>query len=734
MKKRLLSLMLAVVMVALAIPTLALPLFATVEKDGAKVKETFNLTTDYTLDVGSISSKDTTIKKLYKWYFADGTPVVGESTGAQVMDDNCYATYNPDLIAEGVFAATDSYETILEKYAAYLKDLGDVVFNGNWKFATVTTGGEFIPIEERLLAVTQSIYSVRLNSAGNYIVEDIWYEENQRLVSKDVGDAFIDASIAKSLECVQVGEDGKIFLSEIKGDVLGASFIASSNNYGSSVWHDGGYFWADRMGAFHLNGSANARTAHASAPAYVYTIPAKVDGSIKLSFADIFWSSASASNSTATQFCITKNGEAVWPADAVLGDGSTYFAISGPKAKASIAAGELTRINTALAELSLTAKTGDQIAIVFGHGGNAFVQASPAIEFEEKVAVTFQDKNGEELVSYAVAAGTATPKAPYNPGEAGFLINGVAGELPATVTEDIVVKYAGDYVVTAATVDKVSISVSSDFALNLFVTPDAYATRVGIATAENDYYGVAQEDGTYKISVPGFAAKEMGNTQKLWLFQEYDDGATVDNKGAYELIPNDILAAYADSDATAAEKAVAAAALDYTAAAKAYFAGEALAADVKTRLAAQDAAIAALSSDVELADGEDLCVNGMTLVLKDQVTFKVRVGSSIYAPIEDDALEYVVVVEGNGTENEYTGFVYTEGDEEYSITMTLGAVAAADFDTTYKITVKDADGFAVAEVFEYSVHDYIARTFDANAKEADLLRAIYALGVAANNA
>ena len=66
------------------------------------------------------------------------------------------------------------------------------------------------------------------------------------------------------------------------------------------------------------------------------------------------------------------------------------------------------------------------------------------------------------------------------------------------------------------------------------------------------------------------------------------------------------------------------------------------------------------------------------------------------------------------------------------MTMTLGKVMPTDFDEEYKITVKDAASFAVSETFSYSVNDYIARTFDAAAPEADLLRAIYALGVAAN--
>ena len=245
---------------------------------------------------------------------------------------------------------------------------------------------------------------------------------------------------------------------------------------------------------------------------------------------------------------------------------------------------------------------------------------------------------------------------------------------------------------------------------------------------------MAQEDGSYKVTIPGVNAKEMDVARNLWLSQEFVDGSLHDAKAPYTVVPTDILAGYATSDASAAEKAIAAAALDYAAAAKAYFAGETLDADVKARLAAQDAAIAALESDVARADGGDYVVDAVTLVLKDQVAFKIRAISSLYLELEESVLDYTVSVEGNGTSDEYSGFVYTDGDEGYSVTMTLGGIAPADFDATYTITVKDDSFFAVTEAFEYSVNDYIARTFDANAKEADLLRAIYALGAAANNA
>lgn len=733
MKKRLLSLVLAVVMLLLALPTMALPLFAAVEKNGTSVKETYRMETDFSVDC-TTNSKDTSVAKLYKWYFPDGTPVKGESTAAQDLSDDCYATYHPDLVGT-VFNESDSYEVILEKYAAYLKSKANVVIAGNWELGTMLKDGTYLKTEKRLLAVTQSIYAIRINSKGNYIMEDIWYEENPRLTNGAIGASFIDAMIAKAVDLPHPDGDGKILLSEIKGAPHENSYVKLSGTSGLSVWYDGSYFWNQKLGGFQLSGVADP--GDGSSAAYVYTIPEKVDGPIKLSMENIYFPTAS--QASGNSLCITKNGEVVWPAGAVLSDYSTYYAIKGPGDAANIAADELAKLNTALAEANVTAKTGDKIAFVFTRtASRSRLQASPAVEYEEKVSVQFVDKDDNLLVSYALTAGSAMPKAPYNPGEAGFLINGAAGALPATVTEDIVVKYVDDHEanVTPVTVEKASISVASDFSLNVFVKIDPYAKRAGLANAAGrEYWGEEQADGTWKITLPGISAKEMGKEQKLYLFQEFDDGVTIDNKisDQYAVTPTEVLAAYADSDASAGEKAIAAAALNYALAADAYFNGTALSADVKASLAAQDAAIAAISSDVKVADKQDLCVNGMVLVVREQIYFKLRVASSMYMPIEEEMLDYVVAVEANGTETEYTGFVYTEGDEGYSMTMTLGKVMPSDFDVAHKITVKDGS-LPVSETFSYSVNDYIARTFDADAREADLLRAIYALGVAAENA
>jgi hypothetical protein len=64
--------------------------------------------------------------------------------------------------------------------------------------------------------------------------------------------------------------------------------------------------------------------------------------------------------------------------------------------------------------------------------------------------------------------------------------------------------------------------------------------------------------------------------------------------------------------------------------------------------------------------------------------------------------------------------------------LVLGGVGAADFDAEQKITV--VDGMSrKSGTLTYSINTYIARTFAGGEGESDnLLRALYALGVAAN--
>ena len=729
MSKRILSLFLACVMLVLAVPVLALPAFA---EETDIFTESFDQETDITVTENARATPGT-IQHLYVWYKADGT-AKKINNNADPLEDTDYAVYNPVLIERGIISADDDYNTVLEKYYDYLLNAARFTYAGNWAIGSYQADGSYAKTEQRVFTYNQWWYGARIAGGGTSphvpVATNSW--EVQFGTSLENATKYLDSYIALGADAVHPGEDGKIFFSEI-------AEIYSNQATANKIVRNADYQWDKHAGAasFQKNkpGSevklialrpTSAKTNKACA-AYNYVVPAGVVGTARLAilgFADY--------QAAPAKFAIALNGEVVWPAGAVMGDATDWWSYAGD--------GNIKGFTDALADFSIDVVAGDNLAICVSRDvaqgdSGPILDMQPEISIERKYVVEFQDADGENLTSHVVAKNAPMPKAPFAAAAEGWLINDqAAAELPETVTDNLTVVYVGEPTIVVPEVKQVDIQAGTDFGIGVYFDVDPYAKRAGIATDDGDeYWGELQADGSYKVSMPGFAAKEMDNELGLWIFQEFENAQTRGDDGYYALIPTEELASYADRDVSAAEKAVAAAALDYIAAAKAYFAGEALDAEVAARLAAQDAAIAALESEVELADGEEYAINGMVLVLKDQVYFKVRVASSMYDPMGAETLDFVVAVEGKGTETEYSGFVYTEGGEEYDITMTLGAVAANDYDQTFKFTVKDGS-IAVSEVFEYSVNDYIARTFDASADEANLLRAIYALGVAAENA
>ena len=724
MKKRILSLMMACVMLALSVSAI-LP---TVAADGAPANlytDTFNSETDVEYSGNTqVMPKATDIPFLFTWFDAAGEPVPAKT----VLTDDCYATYNQVLIDAGVFSPDEPFSDILAKYRAHLETYGKLTFKGNWQMVMMRYDG-------RHAGTIQKLSRTFLSSYGNIhgVIQknglpttnecwdqfDIWPEEVQASLMKTMFETF-------GSMYVDPGEDGKLKFTEIK-NIYASTVIAAYQAHNATT--GSGANTSQEYGTG-KSGILFAYPNKTSATAYLYTVPENVVGEAYMSIDAITRTKFDAYTNDG-KICMLHNGKIVWPADADFTNKATWFDLK----VATAADHGLSELNAALEGVKINVKTGDQVALCLTRMDGAIaVNLVPTMNIDKECIVQFVDRSGNVLSIGGGKTGTPFPKAPYAADEAGFEIDGTAvTELPATITGDMVVKYLGDPVVTDAEIARVDIAVADDFALKLFLSPDAYAKNVGVLGEDDEViWGEKQADGTFLVSVPNLAAKDMDEEKIIIPVQEFDDGRTYDGM-ELSVVPTEVLAEYADRDVSDAEKAVAAAALDYVAAAKAYFYGDALEADVAARLAEQDAAIAALESNVSLADKEEYTVTGVTLVLRGQLMFKVRVALSEMNFIDEEALDYVIAVEHDGSENEYEGFVYTEGDEELSMVMTVCGVAASDFDDTFKFTVKDGS-FAVSQTFSYSVNDYIARTFDASADEADLLRAIYALGVAANNA
>ena len=736
MKNRLLALLLVCVMVVLAVPAIALPATAAeANLYSESFKEADVAFSGATRKIDSYEA----IPFLFTWHKEDGT-VIGKRT---VLTDTDYATYNQVLIDQGVFFADDPFNVVLEKYRAYLEGTGRLMYKNNWKLVTMDIDpgklGNYEEVHRSFTCNYGTIYGVINHSSGPRTNEQweayvMWGESVQADNLATMFEDWADKYVAP-------GEDGKIVFSEIR-DIFASVQIPSFSNKWD--WRGSG---ANTLpgtdGGHHIYAMAGAL----SAAGYMYTVPANTYGpaSIKIDYATVPNSTFNNAYSKNGTICIVKNGEAVWPAGAVFSDKATWSPLNKLADNSNY---DIAPINEALANLKVEVAPGDELVVCVGreasNGNNVCVDLGLTVTIDKDYVVEFQDSDGTTIGYGHGKSGAAFPALPYAASANGFVVDGAdATTLPATITADTVVQYkdpvAGN--VTTAVIEKASVSIASTFALNLFVKADPYAVAAGVYYGEDaeEVYGEKQEDGLYKVTIPNVAAKDMHKAIEVTTFQDFVDERTFVADDATDVVPTDVLASYADSDATAAEKALAVAALDYAAAAKAFFGYEAVAEDVAARLAAQDAAIEALTSDVAKKDGGEYTITGMTLVLKDQVTFKAYVMLTDLNYIEEDFLmDYTVAVSKGSESDVYDGFVYAMAEDEetagLTAVITLGGIAAADFDETYTLTVKDVDFADASEAFEYSVNDYIARKFDAAARDADILRAIYALGVAANNA
>jgi hypothetical protein len=378
-------------------------------------------------------------------------------------------------------------------------------------------------------------------------------------------------------------------------------------------------------------------------------------------------------------------------------------------------------------------RAGDTIDILLARDGSGKVSLDikPTVSIEKKYLVAYKDQNDKLIFDTLVLPGGDMPTAPVA-SKNGFFINGATeavSDLPATVNGNMTVKYAGEFDIAEVTVEKSNVAVSTDFKVTLYLKADPSAVTVGYATDEGEeVIGVLGEDGLYKVTIPGIAAKDLDTDINLYLFQEFAGGVAATNEEAYVLNPLNLLKTYTTDEAYADVKPLAEAAIDYAAAAKAYFNGEELDAETAARLAGFDDEIAALSKEIDVSGSGVYNIARATLVLTNKVAIKIGVETEDCVTLEDSDLAMTVRV----GDEEYTGFTIQQGSEYVAMVITLGGVGAADFDEVQEITI--IDGMKrKSGTLSYSVNTYIARTFEGGAGVTDnLLRALYALGAAAN--
>ena len=663
------------------------------------------------------------IPKFYVWYDESGAPKVVESIEHTLVDTD-YAMINPVLFEEGILTEDMTWEEKWDAYGAHLATRGVVTFSGDFTVGNLVNG-EYQLLGARVFTHPYSVYGCYRNGEGFEMASNRWGYEF--VASTAVAMEYLADTIAKGKQAMQPNAEGKLYYAEIK-DICYTD-VACTIAYKNTSGHGGFYF---RNGVYALRPNTNEPVA------LTYTVPEGIYGTAYVDLEEYLNTCGMAENDGL--FAIMHNGEVVWPAGARPMDYSTWYPVN----TTTVNLKELTRL---LSDVKMEVKAGDEIRICLARGnvGTKKITADikPAIRIEKKFVVEFLDASGEVMSSELVRQGAAMVTPPLATND-GYYVNGSTEKvdtLPETVEEHLRIQYAGDFVFNEVKVEKVNIAVGRDFAVSLYLRGDEYAERVGLVTDDiADTWGEKQADGTYKVTLTGIAARDLARSVDVYIFQEFKGGHNENNSDVYVLNATDILKTYTEDPAYADYKELASAALDYAAAADAYFNGTALDAEVEARLAAQDAAIAALSKDIAAEEGfYDYSIYASTVVLKDQVAIKLQVTLAEIDNLNEDILGFTVLVEDeNGEGMEFDGFNYQVGSDMLNegiptaAVITLNGMDPSAYGKTWRIKVMD--GFAQqSAAISYSVNTYIARTFEGGAGETDnLLRALYALGVAAN--
>ncbi len=671
-------------------------------------------------DMMSVVDRDalTVIPKFYVWFRADGTAVKPEGQGGDKLSATDYAIINPDLFEQEIINEDMSWDEMWDAYGDYLKTRGIITYNGDWTVGNILNG-EYKIINARAFAAAYGVYGCRWWTGGSApIPTNAWAQ--QFVTSSDVAYTYIDAYVEAGKKALQPDADGKLYFADVEPLYQNADTKAPD------------YSWtAGAGGMSYQSGTYAIRPGNDAPVALTYTVPAGVYGTAHIDLDEYL--GLPVANEKDAFFAVAVNGEVVWPANAIMDDKLSWYQMTAETSAAALTA--------ELAAFTFDVTAGDTVQMIF-HRGNTgekkaiTIDIKPTIMIEKKYVVEFKDMNDEVIYTTVVAPGSAMPTPPLA-SNGGYYINDSADKvdtLPEKVEGNTFIQYAGDFNITPVVVDKVSIGVGTDFAVNLYLKGDPLATKVGLATDTlADTWGEKQADGTFKVTIPGIAAKDLSQDINVYLLQEFNGGYDGSNTDIYELNPVEVMQTYLTDPEYADVKDIAAAAVDYAAAADAYFNGADLSADVAARLAEQDAAIAALSKEAVKEGFEEFTIARATVVLNGKVALKIGVETTMYTAMEDDVLNYSLRVVIDGAEQIYEGrFAFQAGSDFTCIVIVLDGMLPADFDQEMEITLMD--GFTeISDTLTYSVNTYIARTFEGGAGETDnLLRALYALGAAAN--
>ncbi len=313
----------------------------------------------------------------------------------------------------------------------------------------------------------------------------------------------------------------------------------------------------------------------------------------------------------------------------------------------------------------------------------------------------------------------------------GCYVNGIwyaAGTaLPEVFAENVVID--DFYMETTA-----YISLGETYSILVDLPAMEGAIAAGVTVYGSDYPAAQLSDGSFAVELANLCLRDIPHTKMSYTpYYVLEDGTVRTATRAVSVRAEELVRHYLTGAYGEAAKNRAQALLDYIEMAEAYLADEKASAATRSRLADYDDAIRAdvAIADLNTANGALYTFHAVTL------------------QIDEDGLNFVLAIKAQDGQNVVnfadSGYTLTVNGEPVATDVLLNngiggtrvklalapGVAEGKVNETQTFCLVDAGGNAVATL-SYSVRDYCIRAFeDAKGQEKYMMRAIYALALAA---
>lgn len=314
---------------------------------------------------------------------------------------------------------------------------------------------------------------------------------------------------------------------------------------------------------------------------------------------------------------------------------------------------------------------------------------------------------------------------------AGCYVNGIwyaaGADLPTVHTGDVVID--DFYMETLA-----YISMGETYSILVDFPAMDGAVAAGVTVYGEDYPATQMTDGSFAVELANISLRDIPNTKMAYIpYYVLEDGTVRTATRAITVRAEELIRNYLTGDHGEAAVARAQAVLDYIEMAEAYLTDDKASAATRSRLADYDDAIRAdiANANLTTASGALYTFHAVTL------------------QIDEDGLNFVLAIKATDGQNVMnfadSGYTLTANGKTVATNVLLNngvggtrvklalvpGVAEGQVNEAQTFCLLDAGGNEVATL-TYSAMDYCIRAFeDAKGQEKYIMRAIYAIGLAA---